>query len=195
MRSYRTISPLPAEAGGMFLLHFPSARAAQALPGTLPDGVRTFLYETSPQRLPGPLNLPIVAEDVRLTLRSPVGISSRPRVGNDWRQVCRIVQRGGPKIATDSFTCTECGGGFTLPPAVRSKYPNWTPADVHGLPSAKGRRYEVAQATGDYHPYHEPSRSPTCWSASRPGQRRASSPTARANRTQGPAAGAPSCPR
>ena len=35
----------PAEAvlGGIFLLHFPSARAAQALPGTLPCGARTFL--------------------------------------------------------------------------------------------------------------------------------------------------------
>ena len=31
--------------GGLFLLHFPSARAAQELPGTLPAGVRTFLYE------------------------------------------------------------------------------------------------------------------------------------------------------
>jgi len=41
--------------GGMFLLHFPSAYAAQALPGTLPDGVRTFLCGTSPQRPPGPL--------------------------------------------------------------------------------------------------------------------------------------------
>jgi len=29
--------------GGIFLLHFPSARAAQALPGTLPCGARTFL--------------------------------------------------------------------------------------------------------------------------------------------------------
>ncbi len=29
--------------GGMFLLRFPSARAARALPGTLPGGVRTFL--------------------------------------------------------------------------------------------------------------------------------------------------------
>ena len=29
--------------GGIFLLHFPSARAAQALPGTLPYGARTFL--------------------------------------------------------------------------------------------------------------------------------------------------------
>ena len=35
VRSYRTISPLPDESGGMFLLHFPSARAARALPGTL----------------------------------------------------------------------------------------------------------------------------------------------------------------
>ena len=65
VRSYRTISPLPAfhlacrrvgtlcrtfvrqvprrTAGGIFLLHFPSARAAQALPGTVPCGARTFL--------------------------------------------------------------------------------------------------------------------------------------------------------
>jgi len=50
VRSYRTISPLPlrarkraAKVGGIFLLHFPSACAAQALPGTLPCGARTFL--------------------------------------------------------------------------------------------------------------------------------------------------------
>src|SRR5271168_3591918 len=39
VRSYRTISPLPAplarRLGGIFLLHFPWARAPQALPGTL----------------------------------------------------------------------------------------------------------------------------------------------------------------
>ena len=29
--------------GGIFLLHYPSARAAQALPGTVPCGARTFL--------------------------------------------------------------------------------------------------------------------------------------------------------
>ena len=29
--------------GGIFLLHFPSTRAAQALPGTVPCGARTFL--------------------------------------------------------------------------------------------------------------------------------------------------------
>ena len=43
VRSYRTISPLPAETGGMFLLHFPSPRDAPPLAGTLPCGVRTFL--------------------------------------------------------------------------------------------------------------------------------------------------------
>jgi hypothetical protein len=39
VRSYRTISPLPAplarHLGGIFLLHFPWAHAPQALPGTL----------------------------------------------------------------------------------------------------------------------------------------------------------------
>ena len=35
--------PACAVLGGIFLLHFPSARAAQALPGTVPCGARTFL--------------------------------------------------------------------------------------------------------------------------------------------------------
>src|SRR5690606_31371838 len=47
VRSYRTLSPLPrALAGGSAVcsrLHFPSAHAAQALPGTLLCGARTFL--------------------------------------------------------------------------------------------------------------------------------------------------------
>ena len=46
VRSYRTISPLPAPEGAWavyFLWHFPSARAAQGLPGALPCGARTFL--------------------------------------------------------------------------------------------------------------------------------------------------------
>ena len=50
VRSYRTISPLPdlrRAIGGIFLLHFPSACAAQALPGTVPCGARTFLGITS----------------------------------------------------------------------------------------------------------------------------------------------------
>ncbi len=48
VRSYRTISPLPSplarRLGGIFLLHFPWARAPQALPGTVPCGARTFLH-------------------------------------------------------------------------------------------------------------------------------------------------------
>ena len=46
VRSYRTISPLPAymrTPAVSFLLHFPSAHAAQELPGTSPYGARTFL--------------------------------------------------------------------------------------------------------------------------------------------------------
>ena len=48
VRSYRTISPLPAplarRLGGIFLLHFPWTRAPQALPGTVSCGARTFLH-------------------------------------------------------------------------------------------------------------------------------------------------------
>jgi hypothetical protein len=59
VRSYRTISPLPApltrRLGGIFLLHFPWTRVPQALPGTVPCGARTFLHVRSTQRLPGRL--------------------------------------------------------------------------------------------------------------------------------------------
>ncbi len=45
--SYPAVSPLPRTLAGRsavyFLLHFPSAHAAQALPGTLLCGARTFL--------------------------------------------------------------------------------------------------------------------------------------------------------
>jgi len=49
VRSYRTVSPLPSpHCCGAWavcsLLHFPWARAPQALPGTLPCGARTFLH-------------------------------------------------------------------------------------------------------------------------------------------------------
>src|ERR1700754_3603338 len=47
VRSYRTLSPLPDPLAGpsavCSLLHWPSAHAAQVLPGTLPYGARTFL--------------------------------------------------------------------------------------------------------------------------------------------------------
>jgi len=37
-----------------FLRHFPSAHAAQALPGTLPYGARTFLQRENPPAIIGP---------------------------------------------------------------------------------------------------------------------------------------------
>ena len=47
VRSYRTLSPLPARSrrawAVCFLLHFPWAHAPQALPGASPCGARTFL--------------------------------------------------------------------------------------------------------------------------------------------------------
>ena len=55
VRSYRTISPLPASRPAVyFLRHFPWAHAPQALPGTLPNEARTFLRDFS-RRLPGRL--------------------------------------------------------------------------------------------------------------------------------------------
>ena len=63
VRSYRTVSPLPATGEPVTsavcsLLHFPWARAPQALPGALPCGARTFLPRTSRGRLPGRLPRP-----------------------------------------------------------------------------------------------------------------------------------------
>jgi hypothetical protein len=59
VRSYRTISPLPAPCGTSavyFLWHFPWAHTPQALPGTLPYGARTFLHlPVGMQRLSGRL--------------------------------------------------------------------------------------------------------------------------------------------
>ena len=60
VRSYRTVSPSPrtpkSRSAVCSLLHFPSARAAQALPGTLPCGARTFLGTAEAMtRLPGRL--------------------------------------------------------------------------------------------------------------------------------------------
>jgi hypothetical protein len=63
VRSYRTISPLPAQRPAVyFLWHFPWAHAPQELPGTLPNGARTFL-QGCPQRLSGRLLLPRLPED------------------------------------------------------------------------------------------------------------------------------------
>ena len=68
-----------ANVGGIFLLHFPSALTAQALPGIAPCGDRTFLDACTP-RLPGRLRAGIVS---RLRVTAIEGVA--------WRaaQVCR----------------------------------------------------------------------------------------------------------
>ena len=92
VRSYRTISPLPASrrtAGGIFLLHFPSARAAQALPGTVPCGARTFLG--------------IVSDDATVWPAPPHALSHRAR---DWtRSAQRKRQHAGERRRQDQPCC------------------------------------------------------------------------------------------
>ena len=77
VRSYRTISPLPARQAVYFLWHWPWTRAPQALPGTLPCGARTFLQENISQRLSGRLQrvLYLIAVSVG-RYRSPEAIGS-----------------------------------------------------------------------------------------------------------------------
>src|SRR5205823_339058 len=44
---------------------------------------------------------------------------------------------------TPSFTCRQCGRAFTLPPAVVTRYPGWTPplcTDCRAKTSANGTR-------------------------------------------------------
>ncbi len=83
VRSYRTVSPLPdplaRPSAVCSLLHFPSARAAQALPGTLPCGARTFLDACAP-RLPS-----------RLPLAKCTSRTTAP-----GRDRCARIRRGAP---------------------------------------------------------------------------------------------------
>src|SRR3546814_921856 len=76
VRSYRTISPLPRapkdRSAVCFLLHFPSARAAQALPGTVPCGARTFLGTLSDDATAWP------------TPPRPLSHVARPGSGEPW---------------------------------------------------------------------------------------------------------------
>ena len=71
-----------SDIGGIFLLHFPSTRAAQVLPGTVPCGARTFLG-TPPcdvmTRLPG-----------------------RLRRGHCRTRVTRALQRSGSPVSRGS---------------------------------------------------------------------------------------------
>ena len=75
--------------GGIFLLHFPSTRAAQALPGTVPCGARTFLG--------------IVSDDATVWPAPPHALSHRAR---DWtRSAQRKRQHAGERRRQDQPSC------------------------------------------------------------------------------------------
>ena len=85
VRSYRTLSPLPA-AGNRpapsavcFLLHFPSTRVAQALPGLSPCGARTFLRRRSATAIvwPAPVSTLCQARDAGKPAQAPESSSAR----------------------------------------------------------------------------------------------------------------------
>ncbi len=94
VRSYRTISPLPdlrRAIGGIFLLHFPSARAAQALPGTVPCGARTFLG--------------IVSNDATVWPTPPRALSHNGHVANPTAR--RMRHRRDPATAPRARAATS----------------------------------------------------------------------------------------
>jgi hypothetical protein len=66
--------------GGIFLLHFPSARAAQALPGTVPCGARTFLGILSNDATVWPTPPRPLSHDTPLTRRTLAAQVSTGRV-------------------------------------------------------------------------------------------------------------------
>ena len=90
-----------ANVSGIFLLHFPSARAAQALPGTVPCGARTFLgTPIGMTRLPGRLRhahcrtcRPTRDEPVSRSACRPAGPPSPPG-GRRCGRTPRTCRRG-----------------------------------------------------------------------------------------------------
>ena len=94
--------------GGIFLLHFPSARAAQALPGTVPCGARTFLGIVSDDATvwPAPpsailrLSPPSIGES-----RDQVQLFETWSLDSGWGCGCRgnsICFRRGPSLQDQS---------------------------------------------------------------------------------------------
>jgi len=122
VRSYRTISPLPASrrtAGGIFLLHFPSARAAQALPGTVPCGARTFLG--------------IVSNDATVWPTPPRALSHTGHAANPIAK--RIRHRKDPATAPPATAATSPTSASSRPPQSTTRRAS------HALPwSRAGRR-------------------------------------------------------
>ncbi len=100
--------------GGIFLLHFPSTRAAQALPGTVPCGARTFLgtahlhvddatvWPTPPGSILRPCRL--MPQPLLRRLHAPgrhfLPDPTRPdptRLGIAWHGMAQAVRSSGPR--------------------------------------------------------------------------------------------------
>ena len=114
--------------GGIFLLHFPSARAAQALPGTVPCGARTFLgIDCSMTRLSGRLRH-AHCRTCAFSHRRPARF--RPRTGPLGRS---FVARIRPEAAS---------GGSHAKPRMRCYRSGWLTSTVSpsNTPSGPKRR-------------------------------------------------------
>ena len=130
--------------GGIFLLHFPSASAAQALPGTAPCGARTFLgipkddataWPTPPmrilrlrRRIPQSLLRKLRAPLRYLRIPAPVGAPPLPKgaMANLFPRENRCYSdpyralRGAPDRSAASFAAVD-GGRCSLSFAYRRR--------------------------------------------------------------------------
>ena len=122
VRSYRTLSPLPdpvtpkrtGPSAVCSLLHFPSARAAQALPGTVPCGARTFLgIPEGMTRLPGRLRQRSLSHGHARKSRSP-GRAVYPRAGTPTPRPRRQERRSPDLLAGHEHqpSCSRFSGSF-----------------------------------------------------------------------------------
>ena len=128
-------SRLRERKGGLFLLHFPSARAAQALPGALPGGVRTFLPSeegrqpsllTRPQRTPPSRAEPVIR-------RRPLG---------DGERSSRLRDRlAGNQCARQPtlHSVPQHGGGLLYGPATGEEHPGRSGASARKPSTASPR--------------------------------------------------------
>src|SRR5690606_38608876 len=92
---------LERNVGGIFLLHFPSARAAQALPGTVPCGARTFLGAVSSDATVRPTPPRALSHDATQRRRGPHAARGRGPVRR--RPATRAAGRDGPPPLTCRF--------------------------------------------------------------------------------------------
>ena len=127
------------------LLHFPSARAAQGLPGTVPCGARTFLGTLADDAIAWPTPPRALSHDsarTRAPRRSP-GSTARPcrkdgrttrtpplagSKNRSWMEKCRKppVTKRTLRVADSPAPCPACSG-LQLPDGRESAIPYFPP--------------------------------------------------------------------